>query len=63
MMTNVLHAICKSARLLRAIMQEIFDESAYQRFLRLNHLQASKASYAQFQSESAMTKSQKPRCC
>jgi hypothetical protein len=46
-----------------AILREIFDESAYQRFLDRARLQSSPSAYALFQRENEQAKSQRPRCC
>jgi hypothetical protein len=48
---------------LSAILREIFDESAYDRFLRRRGLQPSAASYANFRAEHEQAKSLRPRCC
>jgi hypothetical protein len=49
--------------LLVAVLREIFDESAYQRFLDRSHLQSSASAYAIFLRENEQAKSRKPRCC
>ena len=46
-----------------AILREIFDESAYQRFLDRGQLQSSASAYAIFQQENEQAKSRRPRCC
>jgi hypothetical protein len=46
-----------------AVLQEIFDESAYQRFLDRTHLKSSPDAYAVFSQESEQAKSRRPRCC
>ena len=46
-----------------SILQEIFDESAYQRFLDRTRLQSSASAYAVFRQENDQVKSQRPRCC
>ena len=43
--------------------REIFDESAYIRFLGLRQMKASRASYAEFLREAIETKARSPRCC
>ena len=50
-------------RTLFAILREIFDESAYSRFLRRRSLPASKEAYAEFIREHGRSKSSLPRCC
>jgi hypothetical protein len=49
--------------LIVAILREIFDESAYQRFLDRTRLQSSPNAYAVFQQENEQAKSRTPRCC
>jgi len=45
------------------MLQEIFDESAYRRFLDRNQLQCSVNAYAVFRQENEQTRSRRPRCC
>jgi hypothetical protein len=49
--------------LIVAVLREIFDESAYQRFLDRSHLQSSASAYAIFLRENEQAKSRRPRCC
>ena len=49
--------------LIVAVLREIFDESAYQRFLDRSCLQSSPNAYAVFQEENELAKSRRPRCC
>jgi len=49
--------------LLRAMLREIFDESAYARFLTRNRLASSPDAYGVFVREQAAAKSRRPRCC
>jgi hypothetical protein len=51
------------ATLARAILQEIFDESAYARFLLRRQLQSSREAYAEFLRESEASRQRRPRCC
>lgn len=46
-----------------ATLREIFDESAYARFLNQRHLVSSRAAYAAFRQEHEVTKARRPRCC
>jgi hypothetical protein len=46
-----------------ATLREIFDESAYARFLDQRHLVSSRAAYAAFRREHEVTKARRPRCC
>lgn len=50
-------------RTLTAVLREIFDESAYARFLRRHDLAPSREAYAAFLKESAVGKSQRAKCC
>jgi hypothetical protein len=51
------------ASISRAILQEIFDESAYQRFLDRRELESSPNAYTIFLQENDQDKSRRPRCC
>ncbi len=53
----------KATTILRAILREIFDESAYERFLTRRSLPSSREAYAVFLQESEQTRTTKPRCC
>jgi hypothetical protein len=46
-----------------AALREIFDESAYKRFLVKRDLNASQASYAAFLRDQEGIKARRPRCC
>jgi len=48
---------------LLATLREIFDESAYERFLRRTHVASSAQAYAAFRKESENAKARRPRCC
>ncbi|MBZ5508880.1 MAG: hypothetical protein LAO78_25755, partial [Acidobacteriia bacterium] len=50
-------------RLLRAVLREIFDESAYDRFLLRTQRQRSAESYRSFMVERDAAAATKPRCC
>jgi hypothetical protein len=60
---SLLSALSQMAGILRAILREIFDESAYQRFLDRSRLQSSAGSYAMFRQETEQARSRRPRCC
>jgi hypothetical protein len=51
------------ARVFLATLREIFDESAYARFLSQRQLVSSRAAYACFRREYEVTKARRPRCC
>ena len=59
----ILAAIVRSFAVFVAALREIFDESAYQRFLERSHLQSSPSSYAMFRQETEQARSRRPRCC
>jgi hypothetical protein len=60
---SLLSALSEIAGMARAILREIFDESAYQRFLERSSLPSSVGAYAAFRQENDRLKSQRPRCC
>jgi hypothetical protein len=53
----------KVLRTLWAALREIFDENAYERFLRARELCRSRESYAYFLSERRDAVERRPRCC
>jgi hypothetical protein len=59
----VISSVAHSLAMLVAALREIFDESAYQRFLDRSQLQSSPSSYAMFQQETEQARSRRPRCC
>jgi hypothetical protein len=59
----VVAAVTHLFAMLVATLREIFDESAYQRFLEKSRLESSVEAYAAFQQESEQSKSRRPRCC
>jgi hypothetical protein len=59
----LLSALSQMTTVVRAILREIFDESAYQRFLERSRLQSSSGAYAIFRQENEQAKSRRPRCC
>ena len=52
-----------SVNLLRAILREIFDESAYARFLDRQRLASSPSAYSEFLREGEAARARRPRCC
>ena len=46
-----------------ATLREIFDESAYARFLNQRNLESSRVAYAAFRREQEVVKARRPRCC
>jgi hypothetical protein len=55
--------LAKAAQILLAALREIFDESAYARFLRRTQMQSSVAAYAAFCREREASQQRRPRCC
>ena len=49
--------------LTRSVLQEIFDESAYARFLLRRQLQSSPESYSEFLRENETMRQRRPSCC
>jgi hypothetical protein len=52
-----------AARILLATLREIFDESAYQRFLCSSKMTSSPEAYAAFWRERESTHARRPKCC
>jgi len=55
--------IISAARILLATLHEIFDESAYARFLSRTQMASSPQAYAAFWRERESTQKPRPRCC
>jgi hypothetical protein len=49
--------------ILRAVLAEIFDESAYSRFLARRGMASSVTAYAEFLRETEQGRARRPRCC
>ncbi len=49
--------------ILNATLREIFEESAYDRFLELHDALPGRDSYAAFRSELESMKARRPKCC
>ena len=49
--------------ILAATLREVFDESAYERFLTQRQMVSSRAAYAAFCREYEDSKARRPRCC
>lgn len=58
-----MRALRSFSRLLLAVLREIFDENAYDRFLLRTNGVASVESYRRFMQERETSMAQKPRCC
>ena len=46
-----------------AVLREIFDESAYERFLASKGMVSSSAAYGEFIHETEHARARRPRCC
>jgi len=55
--------IVAARKLAAAILREIFDESAYERFLAQHQLSSSAAAYSSFCHERDHNRARRPRCC
>jgi hypothetical protein len=58
-----MNRLVKAARIMLATLREIFDESAYERFLRRTQMGSSPVAYAAFRQEFEESKTRRPRCC
>jgi hypothetical protein len=58
-MSRIAHMV----EIVTAVLREIFDESAYQRFLWRTRMASSRDAYAAFRREYEAAKSRRPRCC
>ena len=56
-------AIGRAISLLIATLREIFEESAYQRFLARTQVKSSPAAYSDFLRETEAAKARRPKCC
>ncbi|HKI25310.1 MAG TPA: hypothetical protein VKA07_03245 [Candidatus Sulfotelmatobacter sp.] len=55
--------LIQAARIVLAVLREIFDEAAYARFLRRAQIESSSAAYAEFCREREASHARRPRCC
>ena len=55
--------IVKAGKLAKAALHEIFDESAYERFLARHQLTSSASAYSRFCHDRERTLARRPRCC
>lgn len=58
-----MNTLRNALELVVATLREIFDESAYQRFLLQKGLVSSRDSYREFLADSAARRERRPRCC
>jgi hypothetical protein len=61
--TGFASLIMHTVSVLASALREIFDESAYARFLDRTKLASSREAYAAFCRECEMAKARRPRCC
>jgi hypothetical protein len=52
-----------AARIVLATLREIFDEAAYERFLRRTQMASSPGAYDAFRREFDEAKTRRPKCC
>jgi hypothetical protein len=52
-----------AAAVIASLLNEIFDESAYSRFLERNRIPSSRTAYAAFREENDRLKARRPKCC
>lgn len=55
--------LANAVRILIATLREIFDEAAYERFLRRGQMTTSANAYAAFRAEFEEAKTRRPKCC
>ena len=60
---SLLSTLSQMASVSLAILREIFDESAYERFLTQHQLTSSAAAYASFCHDRDHSRARRPRCC
>jgi hypothetical protein len=58
-----LRQVGRALGVLRSILREIFDESAYARFLERNKVESSREAYVSFLRESEALRARRARCC
>lgn len=61
--SSALARVSRALTLAREILREIFDESAYERFLARRGLASSSAAYSEFLRENDVRRERRPRCC
>ena len=55
--------VANAVRIVLATLREIFDEAAYERFLRRTRMDSSTTAYAAFRAEFDEAKARRPKCC
>jgi len=61
--SSILSPITRVLTVLVAALREIFDESAYERFLARSEVTSSPAAYNDFLREGETARARRPRCC
>ena len=62
-LTKISSSTREALAVVGSILREIFDESAYARFLERRQLTTSPTAYAEFLAESRQQRERRPRCC
>ena len=62
-LTGMVDRCATICRVLQTTLREIFDETAYARFLARRKLTSSSHAYAEFLNESRQQRERRPRCC
>lgn len=57
------HRFAQCIAMVHATLQEIFEESAYARFLERRNIASSREAYAIFLRETESSRVRRPRCC
>jgi hypothetical protein len=60
---SIWNRITHMLEIARAVLREIFDESAYARFLERQRVASSASAYWDFLRESESVRARRPRCC
>lgn len=60
---NLGHQFRMIGQVFAAVLREIFDETAYSRFLARNQMTPSCKAYAVFRRENELAKARRPKCC
>ena len=62
-MRRLAQSLFGSLVVIRAALTEIFEESAYARFLERQGISSSREAYSEFLSETEAARVRRPRCC
>jgi hypothetical protein len=61
--SNLKDFVRSMVSVVHSVLQEIFDESAYARFLMRRQMQTSREAYAEFLRENEVSRQRRARCC